>query len=236
MGACLLLPAVEYASGGANLPKQMAWTAQATPSTWSGARSESRGRYLAFPLPRGAAVHLAVRGLLEVDGHRLPMGLYLPAFCRGNDHRGNRRFRSAGALVAGLAPGGDRWSVLELPAAPLVFGAMVVAAIRVLWVCRAIRRGTGTDMPSRWPCWLLGFISRKSAWAGGGSGNLLATAALLDLAAAMVEARWPKWQITASFLLLAATAAWISPGQACPGLTCADGRAEPCPRRKSMIA
>ena len=208
-----VLAAVEYASGGANLPKQMAWTSQgnAVDVVWS-------AKQMAWPLYWLFLYHVVLlstllcAGLLEVDGHRLPVGLYLPAFAAG----------MTTAVIAAFARPESLWrvwrraaigsSVLELPAAPLVFGAMVVAAIGVLWVCRAIRRGTGPDVPSRWPCWLLGFICAEVCLGWQVAAVVLATAALLDLAAAMVEARWPKWRIPASFLLLAATAAWILAG------------------------
>jgi leader peptidase (prepilin peptidase)/N-methyltransferase len=202
------LAAGEYASRGANLPLQTLWTNQGAAVVWS-------AKQMAWPLRWLFLYHLVLlttllcAGLMEIDGHRLQLGLYLPVLLAG----------AATAVIAGFTRPDSLWRIWRqavigdlkdsLDAAPLVLGAMVLAAIGVLCGCRLIRRRGGRTAPSRWPSWFLGFLCVEVCLGWQVGAVVFAAAAVLDLATLPFECRWPKLRIPASLLLLAATGAWI---------------------------
>jgi len=207
-----VLAAAEYASGGKNLAFQADWLHNGAAIAWSTPQ-------MARPLLLLLIYHLFLlstllcAGLMEIDGHRLPVRLYLPALTVG----------VATAAIAALSPPGSLWriwrhavigdAILDLPdAAPLVFAGVALAAVGVLWACDVIRRRAGLALQSEGPSWLLGFLAVEVCLGWQVAVVILAAAAVLDLPSLVVERRWSSLRIPASLLLLAATGAWILAG------------------------
>ena len=91
------LAAGEYAAAGNNLPLQTDWASQGAAVFWS-------TKQLAWPLYWLFLYHLLLlttlfcAGLMEIDGHRLPVRLYLPALLAGLTTAAIAAFTRPGSL------------------------------------------------------------------------------------------------------------------------------------------
>ena len=109
-------------------------------------------------------------------------------------------------------------------AAPLVLGALALAAGGTLWACQSIRRRAGLAAPSQGHSWLLGFLCVEACLGWQVGPVVFAAAAVLDLASLPLQLRWPRLRIPCQFAALGCRGGLDS------------GRGEPCPGLKSMVA
>jgi leader peptidase (prepilin peptidase)/N-methyltransferase len=206
------LAAGEYAAAGNNLPLQTDWASQGAAVFWS-------TKQLAWPLYWLFLYHLLLlttlfcAGLMEIDGHRLPVRLYLPALLAGLTTAAIAAFTRPGSLwrIWRHAVIGD--AMTDLPdAAPLVLGALALAAGGALWACQSIRRRAGLATQSQGHSWLLGFLCLEACLGWQVGPVVFAAAVLLDSVSLPLQLHWPRLRIPASLLLLAAAGVWILGG------------------------
>jgi hypothetical protein len=101
----------------------------------------------------------------------------------------------------------------DLPdAAPLVLGALALAAGGALWACQSIRRRAGLATQSQGHSWLLGFLCLEACLGWQVGPVVFAAAVLLDSVSLPLQLHWPRLRIPASLLLLAAAGVWILGG------------------------
>jgi hypothetical protein len=152
-------------------------------------------------------------GLMEIDGHRLPVGLYLPALLAG----------LTTAAIAAITRPWSLWRIwrhavvgdalMELPdTAPLLLGAMALGAGGILWTCQSIRRRAGLTVQPQGYSWLLGFLCVEACLGWQVGPVVFAAAAVMELASLPLQLRWPGLGLPASLLLWAATGVWILGG------------------------